>query len=155
MMGATNEFGSFLYTNCHPRFHQASGNATSGNIWGTGGKDLTSDWQVIFDTETTTCPAQKLRVGFAQIRKAGMLIKEVAFHRGDLSGADFEVLRCFCAANDMELISVEDFRKKVLLDICYRGNGTLIGFNLPFDISRIALDWGKLAAICEAGSVLR
>lgn len=102
--------------------------------------DLTSEWQVIFDTETTMGPSQKLRVGFVQIRKAGELVKEIAFYADDLSQSDTEVVYRYAADKGLDTCSVADFRKKVLLDICYRANGTLIGFNLPFDIARIAIE---------------
>ena len=113
--------------------------------------DLTSEWQVIFDTETTMCPAQKLRVGFAQIRKADDLIKEIAFYADDLSKADIETVHRYAADRGLDTCSIAEFRKKVLLDVCYRANGTLIGFNLPFDIARIAIEAGEARGNMRGG----
>lgn len=104
--------------------------------------DLTSEWQVIFDTETTVDAVQKLRVGFCQVRKAGSLQREFVFVADDLPEADLATVKAYAHERRIELISVEDFRKKIILTVCYRGNGTLIGFNLPFDISRIAINAG-------------
>jgi len=132
-------------------FTRIPGKAPLAKARGKGGADLTSGWQIIFDTETTTCPAQKLRVGFAQVRNSGKLDREIAFHGGDLSETDMDVLRRYCAANAIELITVQEFRTKVILDVCYRGNGTLIGLNLPFDISRIAYDWGEARGNMRGG----
>ena len=104
--------------------------------------DLTSDWQVIFDTETTVDAVQKLRVGICQVRKAGILQREFIFPADDLTDDDLLVVRDYAAASDLELISLEEFRKEIILKICYKANGTMIGFNLPFDIARIALSSG-------------
>ena len=104
--------------------------------------DLTSDWQVIFDTETTIDAAQKLRVGVCQVRKAGVLRQECLFVPDDLPDDDWVVIKAYCEERSLGLISVEDFRKEIILKIAYKANGTLIGFNLPFDIARIAIDYG-------------
>ena len=40
------------------------------------------------------------------------------------------------------MITLKQFREEILLKIGYRGNGSIIGFNLPFDIARIALGAG-------------
>jgi len=61
------------------------------------------------------------------------------FYADDLPQSDIEMVRKYATAYDLNVCSVAEFRVKVLLDISYRMNGTLIGFNLPFDISRIAL----------------
>ncbi|WP_300380410.1 hypothetical protein [Henriciella sp.] len=100
--------------------------------------DLTSDWQIIFDTETTSDAIQTLRFGVAQIRKAGVLIKEVIFTAPDLPQAEQTLISDYATANGLTVLTVEDFRKSVILDIGYRANGAIIGFNLPFDIARIA-----------------
>lgn len=103
---------------------------------------LLSGWEVIFDTETTRCPAQKLRAGFAQIRDNGRLVAEVIFVADDLPEADLDVIRSYAKIHNLEVLTLARFNKDVVIDLCYRANGTLVGFNLPFDISRIAIEWG-------------
>lgn len=112
--------------------------------------DLTSDWSLTFDTETTTDPAQSLRVGFAQIRKAGELVKEIAFFDGNLSDTDLSVILDYADGHNLQAMTIEAFRKK-FIEIGYRMNGAIIGFNLPFDISRIALSHGVARGALRGG----
>lgn len=104
--------------------------------------DLTSDWQIIFDTETTVDAVQKLRFGFAQVRFAGTLKHEVIFVADDLPDTDLAVILDYAAMHELEVVSVEVFRREIILDIGYLANGSIIGFNLPFDIARIAISAG-------------
>lgn len=104
--------------------------------------EIVSEWQITFDTETTVDAVQKLRVGVCQVRKSGKLVREYIFVADDLSAENIETVRDYCAANGLELITLQEFRKEVLLKIGYRMNGSIIGFNLPFDIARIAIDAG-------------
>lgn len=112
---------------------------------------LLSGWEVIFDAETTRCPAQKLRAGFAQIRDSGRLVAEVIFVADDLPEADLEVIRSYAKVHNLEVLTLARFNKDVVIDLCYRANGTLVGFNLPFDISRIAIEWGEARGNMRGG----
>lgn len=97
-----------------------------------------SEWSLVWDTETTADAAQRLRVGFYQLRRGDQLIGEGAFASADgLSCRDRAVLARFASANELELCSLEDFVAllyRVLIDL----GGICVGFNLPFDLSRIA-----------------
>ena len=117
--------------------------------------DLTSDWQIIFDTETTVDAVQKLRFGFAQVRYAGTLKHEVIFVADDLLDTDLAVILDYAAANKLDVIQVEDFRRKIILDIGYLANGSIIGFNLPFDIARIATYAGVARGSMYGGFTFR
>jgi len=112
---------------------------------------LLSGWEVIFDTETTRCPSQKLRFGSAQVRRGGKLNAEVIFVADDLPQADLDVITAYAKAHKLEVLSMARFNKDVVIDLCYRANGTLVGFNLPFDISRIAIDWGEARGNMRGG----
>ncbi len=116
--------------------------------------DFTSDWSLTFDTETTVDAAQSLRVGFAQIRKAGELVREFVFFDGDLSDQDIAVILDYADRHKLQAITIEAFRKK-FLEIGYRMNGAVIGFNLPFDISRIALSHGAAKTTMQGGFSFR
>jgi len=100
--------------------------------------DEPSPWTIIFDTETTTDAAQSLRIGFCQVRKYGERVREILFYDPDLPESDMRVVRAYAAANELTLATVEEFRRDVFLKIGYRANAAIVGFNLPFDISRIA-----------------
>ena len=102
-----------------------------------------SPWSVTFDTETTTDPSQELRVGFYQVHDGERLDEEGAFYRaGSLSSAEVAMLRAYCAKHGLTLRDVDSFNEEILLGVCYDLGGTLIGFNLPFDISRVAIKHG-------------
>ena len=53
--------------------------------------EVVSDWQIIFDTETTIDAVQKLRVGVCQFRKSGKLVREYIFVADDLNAADLKL----------------------------------------------------------------
>lgn len=112
--------------------------------------DLTSDWSLTFDTETTVDAAQSLRAGFAQIRKAGILMSEFVFFDGHLSDQDIAVILDYAERHSLQAMTIEAFRKK-FIEIGYQMNGAIIGFNLPFDISRIALSHGVARGALRGG----
>jgi hypothetical protein len=100
---------------------------------------------VIFDTETTTDPSQRLRFGSYQVRDRGNLVERGFFSAEDLPDPDLATLRGAYAA----LVSTEagerlclrtraEFIDQVLFKWGQEVGGLIIGFNLPFDISRIA-----------------
>lgn len=113
--------------------------------------DEPSPWTLIFDTETTVDACQTLRVGFAQVRKHGELKRELMFYGPNLSISDMDTLRAFAANHRLVLVSVEEFRASVFLKVGYRMNAAIVGFNLPFDISRIASGHGEARGSMRSG----
>jgi hypothetical protein len=124
-------------------------------------KDAPSEL-LAFDTETTTDSTQTLKFGswrYYRARKCGGwdCVQEVLFYGDDLQAADpagMAVLRRYAAttwaATDrgpkrrIELLSRGQFVEKVLYASAWKGRARVVGFNLPFDLSRIAID-------CEEG----
>jgi len=104
------------------------------------GNDQPSRWSIVFDTETTTDAAQQLRFGAYQIREGDRLAKTGLFFDPTLDTSELETLRRFAINNGFECHPLDDFVHKVLLRIGYDRRGTVVGFNLPFDISRLAMD---------------
>jgi hypothetical protein len=104
----------------------------------------TSKWTLTFDCETGTDAAQALRFGAYQLRRDGVLAKRGAglFHAEDIAQDDLEVLRTVASERGLRLLTVRQFVNWVLLEKIYLTGGAVIGFNLPFDISRIAIDHG-------------
>src|SRR5206468_3091988 len=48
--------------------------------------------------------------------------------------------RKFVARHGLKLLALAQFVESVFFEYGYRRRGTIVGFNLPFDISRLALD---------------
>lgn len=103
-----------------------------------------SEWALIFDTETTVDAAQKLRFGIYQVRKGQSLFDAGIFINSEmLSELELERIRRFAKSNNYQVISVEEFVENVFFGIGYDLAATIIGFNLPFDISRLAIYHGN------------
>ncbi|MBD3677970.1 MAG: hypothetical protein HUJ27_06145 [Rhodobacteraceae bacterium] len=116
------------------------------------GEDRPSPWVLIFDCETAVDAAQSLRVGVYQIRKSGDLTEEGLFWDLDtVSEGDLAVIKHYATHHGLKLLSADQFRKDVFLKIAYLRNGLLIGFNLPFDISRIAINHGAARGSMRGG----
>ncbi len=108
------------------------------------GLDQPSEYALIFDCETTIDAAQALRVGFFQVCESGALVREGLFFDEDtLTDADIATILAFGETNCLEVLSADEFRADVFLQIGYRWRGSIVGFNLPFDISRIAIGHGE------------
>lgn len=113
--------------------------------------DEPSDWALIFDTETTTCPAQSLRVGSYQVRKESELRQEGLFYDPDtLNNADYDRLQTYAKTHSLELLTVDKFRR-LFLNVGYKRGASIVGFNLPFDISRIAISHGAARGHMRGG----
>ena len=103
-------------------------------------KKPASPWVIVFDTETTSDAAQSLRFGTFQVRHKGVKEREGIFYA--LDGVDVDELRtltAYAAEHGLELLTRDEFADEIIYAIGYRCRGMIVGFNLPFDISRIAL----------------
>jgi hypothetical protein len=99
-----------------------------------------SEWVLVFDTETTTDAGQSLRFGSYQVRKGDTLHEAGVFYSPTgLSDYEHSVLAEFAADHDLRIITRDEFAEQVFYGIGYDLRATIIGLNLPFDISRIAL----------------
>jgi hypothetical protein len=103
-----------------------------------------SPWTLVFDTETRVDAAQQLLVGFFQVRRGEVIEREGAFFdAATITRREASTLRDYCRLNELELMTVAQFRKDVFLKFGYRRHSPIVGFNLPFDISRIAVGHGS------------
>lgn len=103
-----------------------------------------SDWVLVFDCETTTDAAQQLRFGFYQVRRGEKLDSEgIFFDANTLTNSEKVLLQNFATRHQVELLSVMEFRTQIFLKYGYIRQATIVGFNLPFDISRIAIAHGS------------
>jgi hypothetical protein len=105
-----------------------------------------SEVVVVFDTETSTDQAQRLEFGAYQVRVRGHLIERGLFYAADLPKTDLAVLRN--SFSEMEptddgerirLLSVSAFIWQILYGWGLETGGAVVGFNLPFDLSRLAI----------------
>ena len=102
------------------------------------------DWAIVFDTETTADQAQGLRLGTYQIRYKGELHKEGFFIDPDgLSDPEKSTLNAFVSQRDLSVISKTEFVEEVIYGIGYDLGAMIIGFNLPFDLSRLAISHSR------------
>ena len=110
---------------------------------------------LVFDTETRITADQSLTFGVYRLcKRAGKkykLTEEGIFNADNLPGKDLEVLKGYAqtAVPDVTsfpphfpLYSRSEFMQKVFWPAIRRG-ALICGLNLPFDLSRLAVAWGK------------
>lgn len=98
-----------------------------------------SPWTLIFDTETTTDASQRLRFGSFQWRRGEKLERCGLFYASDLPERERKVLASYAQAHGTELLTVAEFIEEIFYRLAYELRATIVGFNLPFDISRLAI----------------
>jgi hypothetical protein len=103
-----------------------------------------SKWTLVFDTETTADAAQRLRIGAYQFREGDDLDEAGLFYDpAALNVAELDMFKRFASGNGMKLRTVSEFVDEVLYDRAYDLRASIIGFNVPFDISRLAIRHGS------------
>lgn len=123
---------------------------------------------LVFDTETTIDPTQRLLFGsyrYCRWIKDCTLkcMEEGIFYANELPELDpdgFACLQKYAVENKAEVapgcatalvfMSQEKFARK-LFRAAYDTRALIVGFNLPFDLSRIALDWRPARSRYEGG----
>jgi hypothetical protein len=109
-----------------------------------GGLASPSQWTLIFDTETTIDASQRIRIGAYQFRKSDELDEAGIFYDpAAFEAAEIEALKQFTGDNNLHLRTVSVFVDQVLYDRAYDLRASIVGFNLPFDISRLAFRHGS------------
>jgi hypothetical protein len=107
----------------------------------------------VFDTECKIGTAQSLTVACYRYYERGICLEEGLFFGDDLPRADRAKLEAYvkthAAATDLRrgapelrLLSRRAFLEK-LYAAGFDGRGLIVGFNLPFDLSRLAVDSGN------------
>lgn len=99
-----------------------------------------SDWTLIFDCETTTDARQTLKFGTYQVRKGQELWEAGLFANSEiLTDRELSVIRPLAALIDYRCITAAEFVENVLFHIGYDLRAVIVGLNLLFDISRVAI----------------
>ncbi|MGI0047512.1 MAG: DNA polymerase, partial [Nitrosotalea sp.] len=102
-------------------------------------KTLNFDRMLVFDTETTTDLYHNLKFGYFKVIYYGNLDHDGLFYDPIIvKGKEFDTLEQFCNKNKIKLYTIEQFRKIFLKEI-FDLQSLCIGFNLPFDLTRIAI----------------
>ena len=103
-----------------------------------------SEWTVVFDTETTIDAAQRLRIGAYQFRKGDEPDEAGLFYDpASVSENELALLQRICSERELKLRTVAEFVDEVLYARAYDLRNSILGFNLPFDISRPAINHGS------------
>jgi hypothetical protein len=105
-------------------------------------RDNPSEWALVFDTETTMDAVQALRFGSYQIWKRGLLKQAGIFFEPSLSEEEKSTLVEHARAHRLRLMPTREFVESIFYGKAYERRATIIGFNLPFDISRLAINHG-------------
>lgn len=98
-----------------------------------------SPYTLIFDCETKVDAGQSLRFGAYQLRKSDDLIETGLFYNEQgLPAKEQATLRAYAKVDGVKLLTLEAFINDVFYGRAYALRATFVGFNLPFDISRLA-----------------
>lgn len=118
--------------------------------------DKPSRWTLVFDTETTTDAAQRLRFGIYQIHERDRCHERgIFFEPAALSVAEIELIQAYAEDRGLRTLTRAEFVADVFYRYAYDYGGTVIGFNLPFDISRVAIDHSSARGFMRGGFSFR
>jgi hypothetical protein len=128
-------------------------------------KQAEPSYVLVFDTETTIDHRQALTFGswrYHRVHEAGIhCVDEGLFHADDLKETDpegFDVLKRYAASHRAEtergrllrLMDRSTFVEKVLFPVL-EARGRVVGFNLAFDLSRLAIDVSEARGVNLGG----
>jgi hypothetical protein len=98
----------------------------------------------VFDTETNTDARQNLRFGVYQLWQSTKLEEAgIFFDPDELIAAEQELLREYSDRRGLKIMTREAFVDDVFYGVGYGCRATIVGFNLPFDLSRLAIRHGS------------
>jgi hypothetical protein len=97
---------------------------------------------LVFDTETTTNYTQRLLYGFYRLYVDDVLVEEKLVIADDLKGKDLLIASNFAQVVGLEVLTRTEFVESVFYPEVYMRGAMCVGYNLPFDLSRIAIGAG-------------
>jgi hypothetical protein len=110
-----------------------------------------------FDTETRTNESQALTFGSFVIMH-GEVIEHVGlfYNPIEITERELQVLKDYCKSDiTIKLYSLKDFIENVFYPVVHDGEVPCVGFNLPFDLSRLALGYGLARGWMKNGFTLK
>jgi hypothetical protein len=90
-----------------------------------------SEYVLVFDTETTTDPSQRLRFGCYQFWKGDTLIEAGVFFDPSLPSAEQKLLAAFARLRSLKCKTEAAFVDEVFYGLAYDLRATIVGLNLP------------------------
>lgn len=87
--------------------------------------------------------------GSYQIREVGGKLRQEGLIHGNVTPAEMKILEQYVAdhpasnGGHLRLHSRRTFLREVFWPVAYKLRARVCGFNLPFDLSRLAYDWGR------------
>jgi len=102
---------------------------------------------LVFDTETTTDHYMNLRYGQAFIIEGenlahddGFVTDHFVFYGDNLTSEEIELMKRWAWTEGVEVMPVSDFVKKIFIPELAELGTICVGFNLSFDLPRLAID---------------
>jgi hypothetical protein len=108
---------------------------------------------LVLDTETRTDASQALLFGGYRFYDRGACLEEGLFYGDDLPSEDRAILEAYEASRTADtdprhgsarlaLLSRRQFNEDKFFEVAVGQRGLIVGFNLPFDLSRLACEVG-------------
>jgi len=100
--------------------------------------------RMTIDTETTTDRYLNLTLGscLVQTKTSAGLREEWYLFYGDITNDKRKIIEDYGKDYNIIVMPVREFVNKVFFPYSYRMRCEVVGFNLPFDLSRLAIDYG-------------
>lgn len=98
---------------------------------------------LILDTETTTDEFQNLKFGSVLIIDKDKTEYRALFYNPEIMAKELLELKKFSRNNNIDLYSLEDFIDKIFYPEILDARTLCVGFNLPFDLTRIAFHYAE------------
>lgn len=99
---------------------------------------------LVLDTETTTDEFQNLKFGSAIIFENEKEIYRLIFYNPEtINKKEFGELERFSKEKNIDLYSTEKFIEEIFYPEVLKLRTLCVGFNLPFDLSRLAIHWSE------------
>ncbi|APH38231.1 DNA polymerase [Methanohalophilus halophilus] len=116
---------------------------------------LRHDRVLVFDTETTTDQYQNMKIGYFQIYQDGYIQHEGLFYDPSmLDVRETRALNIYASRHTISIYTLSDFVDNVFYTEVYDFQTLCVGFNLAFDISRIAKRSGNSRGKNKGGFTL-
>lgn len=106
---------------------------------------------IVFDTETRTDATQCLTFGSYRCIIDGQCLEEGLFHGDDVTAKELRTLRRYVrkhkpdvvqdGVRELRLLTLRGFLKELYQNV-YKARNLFVAFNHPFDLSRVAHDYG-------------
>lgn len=98
---------------------------------------------LVFDTETTVDKYQELKFGCFRLYHNNKLNQEGLFIGDVLSTEEIEIIKKYALDNNLPVFTVKEFINRIFFKEVYNLGTLCVGFNLPFDLSRLAIRWAE------------